>query len=1859
MPITDPITGDFKSFTPEEKDAIKKKAAELVASGMAPGKAAQEAAKSLPFFSAVAKSVSPSASGSLTGEARIARSDLLAAEQNYKNKRIVELTKGGLSETEAGQQAESELSSSFLPPAPSGYGDLKARKESSFAIPLVGSISPSLPTALSKKEAGKEGTFDLLKEAMSPQVIVPDKKDIDKAIERAKEVKIDWNEILKQYINYGMTKEDADSYVQALKSAYNINIGKSFPEQYKTKGAEKAAQEILAATIKEIGGIETAMQDTSSYIKNSQAKKPIKNVWYQAFAPQVGENVGVPNLTDAQIEYLNRLSEKNLDNLVQKALESNRSKKVYIDPTGKQISETDYQDMVEQKKDVSKFKSINVPYTAAELRPIIEKENSDLVAKPWWRDADKKKQVLENPEKFTEKGIFSVTRPLEGTSETGTGWLLRAATSPFNIVPGLIGLTAELSPEFKKKRMEERAKTAPLYLDNPVLLNIAQGRGFTGEAAEIAKIGDYSEQAKSAIVAAGFLADIFDPSPEIITAVGKGGMLGKQLYNAEKALGIQNIGKAATYGSKIAIDDILSALPIPGTKPYFSPGDVRNIAAKEASRSAEAAVVAKRAIDSGAIPEEALKIKGLDNTEWSKRFKKEGGNASAWDVASRDSLKTSSGGDLINEVVKIENEIDDLISGKPLPPGSTVRQKELGRQIGALARVDDDVVRILRKVDDAPTNAPKIESYMKALAQESPQSVEAIKSSLIRDKSLSEVYKATKDNILLDNVVAITKNVYANKEDAKTILEKVGKSEIGKVAKELKETSPKAGIIKITGKEGGAEIVPVVDLTDAQAASIQRGIQEIYNYRKLDRANLDRIGKYLTSKKIALKDLRTILDANIDLVAEGMTLSREGKATAIRSRDIARLPVSKQTTYLEPLEARSFGSQVFKDTYAKITGQDLLNPSNLSVGQKQALNSARQKASSLDLKLRTSMSQIMSDASVRKLYTGSEDVISKEDALQYLIVGGKDIASVNNIKQTLEMAAHSLVYNKYTAENIFDPFMGTSVRYSTSPLNSLGQAELSKITSELAIAVVNDPTKFSQAVKVMANEMAKMVADPSFIGCDEGLVKVLDKTKGIIPKESILASYYAAEIGRINNGIIQDLINTEIGKGNITITDGLGDSSFQIAMQERLSKKLGFEIHFDDDEFNSKLLNARIETQLTDPTWNKRAINNGDIEAIFKNKMASMGLENDPDIGYLINAADDVAGQIIRRNGLKSPHDMRAITDAISSIYRSEDEVAQLKIVFGEDVASQLEAEFKSGYSQLQSALQSEIRSSYSSTRWEKFGKDIEDIWSSLENMRYILLLNLRPRFHGANLITGTDIYRATTGKIPNPISMAEGAKLLTTGDTKPYTILFTDKAGRFYTSGEIYNALTMEGGKSVYKASAPTIDKADLDSVLYDYKVAGGLSDASKNIIWKWIKNLPSNEDLLYRYSAMKSALDEGRSLDDAVALARKSMFDAGTKIPIESLQKIEDATKAARIFLFYGFARNNLLNLLKNLSSAKGISRIAKSLKIKQAAEKGFGYLTDQGSDYIVPDAKQTRIFIENIPYGASGEKELQYFTPSIPTLDAIKMFSDLIQFKVADVAGPMLSPTYKEIFDIDTGFGDPNIVPPEHIALLKSVTDVIPGTSIEGILSFATKGPVTARKATKEEGAIYGYVYPLNTPEQKTNYKYWMNVISFFGFSSPATDWTRTFAARGSGLVTAGEADQSVQELIRSRLAYASALSSPSKAASALKEDISGMKARTAAINDAIKDISQDSKMEAAAIKEETKIAGLPVPPEIKKKSDIIQGIKTSRSDDEQRLNELNKQYLSLVQSFRGPPRPDQVAELRQINKERDEIKARLGK
>ena len=322
--------------------------------------------------------------------------------------------------------------------------------------------------------------------------------------------------------------------------------------------------------------------------------------------------------------------------------------------------------------------------------------------------------------------------------------------------------------------------------------------------------------------------------------------------------------------------------------------------------------------------------------------------------------------------------------------------------------------------------------------------------------------------------------------------------------------------------------------------------------------------------------------------------------------------------------------------------------------------------------------------------------------------------------------------------------------------------------------------------------------------------------------------------------------------------------------------------------------------------------------------------------------ADDIANGIIRRNNLENTEvGMIQAERLIDDLTDAEGEAGQqLRVLFGDDVASQLQDDLRKGFEGTRDQLLLALERKYSGKATDQVLNVLDKTKTGIENLRYSLILNARPRFHGANLLTGADIYYGTTGRLPDPRDIFEGAKVLR--NKNPNAIIFTDPSGRAYTSGELNEILETATGRSVYRTAAPSANVDRMLDFLDERGIGAKLTGADKlsaNLLptrakdlAEAFKDLPQSEDLLYRYAALKSALREGRSIEDATALARKSMFDIGDIDAAALPQGIKKAeANFRRLALFYGFQRNSLMNAIKNLSSAGGFKRIVKAKRFK----------------------------------------------------------------------------------------------------------------------------------------------------------------------------------------------------------------------------------------------------------------------------------------------------------------------------------------
>jgi hypothetical protein len=470
------------------------------------------------------------------------------------------------------------------------------------------------------------------------------------------------------------------------------------------------------------------------------------------------------------------------------------------------------------------------------------------------------------------------------------------------------------------------------------------------------------------------------------------------------------------------------------------------LASTDLARSLDASTEASRRIALNPqatveqIAEELAKSDKYKDSTYAKAFAKEAEKNSARSAA--DLAATIKRDEpLIQEAENIVKGIDELAR-----TGSTrlVRNKEVARQLGNLASSDPDVAARFRAIDAAkPDGKTKLSRYVKALT---PDQRKRLKRAMLHSEAATAVYKATKESkIPVGNLVAATKNVLVDKKLLPEIMKAAKESVVGRIADELRG-SPISFKQAGTSKQVGRQIMQGYDLTKEQAKVLGDRIAELVNFRRIDANTAAQMSKNLNNDFITTKDLRSLIDNEVDQIAE--SAASAGKAVE-RSRDVARLPVQDQLKRLIPLEARSFTRSLLDDFIKRKTK----DPSNLSVGQKALLKEAKQKMASLDVKLRTTMKDLVGtkpfkegflgdtslisqgDKEVRDLY-GIEGEITPQEGLAFAIAGPKEYRQgeegIAALRDALEFGLSNLFYNKQTKENIFDLFSGTTISRDTN-----------------------------------------------------------------------------------------------------------------------------------------------------------------------------------------------------------------------------------------------------------------------------------------------------------------------------------------------------------------------------------------------------------------------------------------------------------------------------------------------------------------------------------------------------------------------------------------------------------------------------------------------------------------------------------------------------------------------------------------------------------------------------------------------------------------------------------------------------------
>lgn len=1668
---------------------------------------------------------------------------LKKAEAEWVMKRAAQIEASGFSPAISTQMAQEEFSKSFGAPQQAGFSGDTYKEKSDLSTFLPG---VDLPAA-----AGPDyipGSTASFLDAVRRQVIYPTTEGFLKgeakktspsegALQTSASIiggSIDWNAVRSSMERNGIIGSKADNQIEGLKAAYSKNLIAELSgiPNLAALGADEPrskeiAERVYRRTIDELSGIDSVGNILGAGPKITE-KEGIDAI-AAALEPQKTSG-GVPDYSPAQIEYLRAIGDRL--KAAEKADRLGKETKTVYQIGDKILSEEEYKKVLagaREDTDISVYKKLEVPKTEKDL----DRELAQKYKRPWYLDEGLKKEYLANPEAYKQEGFFSDTDIYGGTSETTASWLLRSALLVPNAVAGAVSpLLFQGTGENQGLIEEEKRKRRPeAYKDSPILYNIAQNRGFTGEGIETADIMGLEGPTKWGYIAGTFGADLLDPTFDIAKGVGAGAKAAKNQYKAVNALGslkpsqraaLLSAGKAGlAKGIDEAIESSFLSLV---TKRTAKTANARSLAASTLSDSLDDAV--KVSDQARATPGLAAADVKLGDSAYAKKFKEADAQRpgrSAEEVSKELSDAAKAAGDDVLEAARdISVGIDEIRT-----KGATklVRSKEFGRQLGALASVDNEVADILRRVDDADLDvAPKLQQYTAALNNRNKLGL--LKRGLVQDLASTTIFKRTKDVSELENLVAATKNTFVNKALLPKIMEQVSESPIGKLSDALK------GQEIIFAKDGN-QIIQAIKLKDAQADILTDIVTDLERSNRLTSADATRIIGIINNSVVGTKDFRALIDATVDATAEGLVKSTP-QLNVTRGRDIARLSPSQQRAFLQPLESRSFTRQAAKDFVDRITFGKT-SPSNLSFGQQKILQQATARVGGLDTSLRIIIKDLLKgDPSLFEAYgIPAGKKLSREEALAHAIVGpkGRNASEIDDsakkIEDILRFAVDSIFYTKKTKQNLFDVFYGTTVARDTGIFSKLGQDTLDAQIAGAAEEIAKDPTRLWEELKFIIDDFIKPVVDnvkantasaDALYLKEPNLVKdIINVSENGLPPEVALSLYYKAEADKIIDNILNRLTTEEIGLSRYNISDAISNDEYYRIQQNLLDARLS--VNPDIGNLQANIIQERLKKLLQSGRASLAApLTAEEIEALLKISAAdAQKILTTPallrDVNVLTEVANDIASSVARRNQLDGPASISLVEDTIKNISVDAGIQNRLKILFGEDGAKELTEGLSKGFEDLRADLfNSVIKNENSFSQAKDKLKTLYDYYNAAF---YNLLLTVNPRFHGANLLTASEIVYSTTGKLPNTIDVINGAKLAVESRYNPGGILLqkpttrTERlqaAGRatsnprFYTNREVYELLQMEGGKSLFTIALPNVNTRRALNLI-DNKSNSKFTEGLRIL-----GDTPQVEDMAFRYSVFANAIREGRTESEAVALARKAMYDAADITDIEK--------KLQNLFLFYGWARNNLVNLVKNTASSEGRKRIIKTLSTQRSAEeitKELSGISEDEAKFIKGRAP-TQIILNKLPREPGSDKDIYNLSTRTPQAEAIKLFGDLVS-QPSSIAQGMLTPGLKTAFGVeDTFTQDKRMISPEHVFLAKEASKN-EGADYITVLSTIIGGEIKPRKARPDEKSVDGYIYPLTTEEQRSRYEGFIKALSLFGLSRAMSDYYKITSGQGT--------------------------------------------------------------------------------------------------------------------------------------------------
>ena len=223
--------------------------------------------------------------------------------------------------------------------------------------------------------------------------------------------------------------------------------------------------------------------------------------------------------------------------------------------------------------------------------------------------------------------------------------------------------------------------------------------------------------------------------------------------------------------------------------------------------------------------------------------------------------------------------------------------------------------------------------------------------------------------------------------------------------------------------------------------------------------------------------------------------------------------------------------------------------------------------------------------------------------------------------------------------------------------------------------------------------------------------------------------------------------------------------------------------------------------------------------------------------------------------------------------------------------------------------------------------RHVSALFDTINSLFYNAILTWNPRFHGRNVASAPFIVHMTTGIGLNPDDMVSAAKIMDPVIGRQSDVVLTDRLGNPYTAKDLYDAAVRSG--ALRSQMQATMDPRFLDEAA-KLGIGSRVSAAGKGIP-KTLYALPAHmanvEDNMFRLATISHAIKGGATLDEALLLGRKSLFDFGAATDAERKYV------AGRI-LFYNYFRNSVIQGAQTLLANP--ARVLKQYRLVTDASK-----------------------------------------------------------------------------------------------------------------------------------------------------------------------------------------------------------------------------------------------------------------------------------------------------------------------------------